>query len=148
MTFDVPIEVLNLLKLREGWKTEVYLDTLDKPTVGMGHLLSEEESEAYPVGSTVPDDILERWASNDAQGAYNAASNQCRHLRVSGQEFVNALASVNFQLGTSWYLKFPKTWALMNTGQWAAAAKGIKNSLWYKETPVRVTDFISAFPKG
>lgn len=146
MSFEVPIEVLNLLKLREGWKTEVYLDTLDKPTVGMGHLLAEEESEAYPIGSTVPDDILERWASNDAQGAYNAAMNQARNLRVGNQNFVNALACVNFQLGRSWYAKFPKTWALMNTGQWTRAAEEIKSSLWYKETPVRVTDFISTFP--
>ena len=28
------------MKLREGYKNEVYLDTLDKPTCGIGHLLT------------------------------------------------------------------------------------------------------------
>ena len=41
------------IKLREGYKNVVYLDTLGKPTGGIGHLLSKEECEKYKV-----DDVL------------------------------------------------------------------------------------------
>ena len=33
------------IKLREGYKSVVYLDTLGKPTGGIGHLLSSEEKK-------------------------------------------------------------------------------------------------------
>ena len=38
------------IKLREGYKNVVYLDTLGKPTGGIGHLLLPEEKKLYPVG--------------------------------------------------------------------------------------------------
>ena len=147
MNFEAPQGLLDFLKLREGWRTNVYLDSVGKPTVGMGHLLTDSENGEYHVGATVPDDILNRWTASDVQQAYNAALNQTEHLGLDSQDFANALASVNFQLGTSWFSKFPKTWSLMRSKQWQAAANEIKQSLWYKQTPVRVEDFILALEK-
>lgn len=137
-------EALDLLKLREGWRTVVYLDSLGIPTAGLGHMLIASERILYPVGSTVPNDILNRWAQHDSQNAYNAAEDQANLLSVTDQNFINVLTSVNFQLGTRWYTKFPNTWHLLMNGEWVNAANEVASSAWYRETPVRVSDFQKA----
>ncbi len=136
-----PQELIDNLKFREEWRTKVYLDSLGKPTVGMGHLLTQGERSLYAVGNTVPDDVLNTWTQSDVQKAYDAAIDEAAQLGVTDQSFINALASVNFQLGTSWYLKFPNTWAMMVAGEWEQAAQAVELSLWYKQTPLRVEDF-------
>lgn len=140
----VPAEFLDHLKLREGWRTEVYLDSRGLPTVGLGHLLSSAEKEQYPVGASVPVDLLNTWAAQDAQKAYDAATSQAATLGVSSQSFIIALASVNFQLGTAWNTKFKKTWSYMTQGEWEKAALEAQDSAWYAQTPVRVQDFQAA----
>lgn len=140
----VPQAVIDHLKLREGWRTDVYLDSLGKPTAGMGHLLSAVEKNRYPVGSQVPLPILEGWAQSDSLKAYQAAQSQAAMLGVASQDFINALTSVNFQLGTAWNKTFPTTWKLMLAHDWAKAADAVKQSKWFKQTPVRVTDFQAA----
>ena len=49
------------LKDREGFKQSVYLDTLGKATCGIGHLLTEEEKEKYPVKCLVPKHVINKW---------------------------------------------------------------------------------------
>ena len=46
------------LKLREGFKENVYLDTLGKPTAGTGHLLTAEEKALYKEGDKIIKNIL------------------------------------------------------------------------------------------
>ena len=46
-------EFLQHLEHREGNVDYVYLDTLGKPTCGVGHLLTQEECRQYNVGDTV-----------------------------------------------------------------------------------------------
>ncbi|MFN8394278.1 MAG: peptidoglycan amidohydrolase family protein [Bacteroidia bacterium] len=140
----VPKEFLDHLKLREGWRTKVYLDSEGLPTVGLGHLLTASEKQKYPVGTEVPTSLLNTWANADAQKAYDAAKGQASTLGVSSESFIIALASVNFQLGTSWNTKFKKTWGYMTKGEWEKAALEAQDSAWYAQTPVRVQDFQAA----
>jgi GH24 family phage-related lysozyme (muramidase) len=132
------------LKLREGWRTAVYLDSRGLPTVGLGHLLTTSEKKTYKVGDHVPEDLLNAWAQADAKKAYNAGQAQAATLGVSDQSFINALASVNFQLGTGWYTKHKQTWGYMVAHAWEKAAREVRDSLWYRQTPVRVQDFQAA----
>jgi GH24 family phage-related lysozyme (muramidase) len=140
----VPKKVMDHLKLREGWRTAVYLDSRGLPTVGLGHLLTAADKRTYKVGDHVPEDILNAWAQADAKKAYNAGQAQAATLGVSDQSFINALASVNFQLGIGWYTKHKKTWGYLATYEWEKAAREAQDSLWYKQTPVRVQDFQAA----
>ena len=141
---SVPKEVMDHLKLREGWRTAVYLDSRGLPTVGLGHLLTASEKKTYKVGDHVPEDILNAWAQADAKKAYNAGQSQAATLGLSDQSFINAMASVNFQLGTGWYSNHKKTWGYLMAHAWEKAALEAQDSLWYKQTPVRVQDFQAA----
>ncbi|WP_428266947.1 glycoside hydrolase family protein [Haliangium sp.] len=79
----VPQDIIAHLKLREGWRTAVYKDSLGKPTVGMGHLLTADERRTYKLGDEVPVAVLEAWAQRDAKKAYEAAQAQAATCGVS-----------------------------------------------------------------
>ena len=139
------------LRLREGYREEVYLDTLDKPTCGTGHLLSPEENAQYAVGDTIDTAVLDRWLEEDADLAWNAAAQQLQDLNIEKPEFIVALGSVNFQLGTHWRNKFPSACQALLNKDYAEAIKQVSTgsgkdgqSKWKEQTPVRVEDFVKA----
>lgn len=140
----IPKDVIEHLKLREGWREKVYLDTLGFPTAGMGHLLTTTEKAKYPVGAVVPKATLEGWVRADSRKAYNAALAQAKTLGISDKKFIVVLTSVNFQLGSAWNTIHKKTWAFMVARKWEKAAVEAQDSKWYRQTPVRVKDFQAA----
>lgn len=141
------------IKLREGHRTRVYLDTLGYPTAGYGHLLTKEEQEIYPVGAKIPSEVILNWLEKDLQKALMAARTQAMELDIESQDFIDALVSVNFQLGSSWYKKFPSCFKALKerdlpraVSEVYFASPSVSNRLsnWYKQTPVRVEDFVKA----
>ena len=142
------------LRLREGYREEVYLDTLDKPTCGTGHLLSPEENAQYAVGDTIDTAVLDRWLEEDSEKAWNAAAQQLQDLNIEKPEFIIALGSVNFQLGTQWMNKFPSAYKALQNKDYDDAIRQVSTgsgkdgqSRWMEQTPVRVKDFIEAIDK-
>ena len=142
------------LRLREGYREEVYLDTLDKPTCGTGHLLSPEENAQYAVGDTIDTAVLDRWLEEDSEKAWNAAAQQLQGLNIEKPEFIIALGSVNFQLGTQWMNKFPSAYKALQNKDYDEAIRQVSTgsgkdgqSRWMEQTPVRVKDFIEAIDK-
>ena len=139
------------LRLREGYREEVYLDTLGKVTCGTGHLLSPAENAQYAVGDVVDTTILDRWLDEDSEKAWNAAAQQLQDLNIEKPEFIVALGSVNFQLGTHWRNKFPSACQALLNKDYAEAIKQVSTgsgkdgqSKWKEQTPVRVEDFVKA----
>ena len=140
------------IKLREGYKNVVYLDTLGKPTGGIGHLLTSEEKKTYPVGCPLKESVIKEWYDNDIQKSLDACNDQCKILNIHDIDFKIALTSVNFQLGTSWFRKFPSAWKALCHKEYDKAIDEImyankeeeRYSRWYKQTPVRVKDFVEA----
>ena len=51
-TFSFRKKLYEHMKLREGYREDVYLDTLGKPTCGIGHLLTKEENEYLKIRYT------------------------------------------------------------------------------------------------
>ena len=140
------------IKLREGYKQSVYLDILGKPTCGIGHLLSKEEQEKYPVKCLVPEKVIDNWFKEDIKEALDEANNQMKDLEIVDEDFRIALVSVNYQLGTSWHKKFPKTYQCLKMKNYDNAMMEIlykdppatEPSTWKEQTPVRVEDFVKA----
>ena len=142
------------LKNREGFKESVYLDTLDKPTAGTGHLLTAEENALYKVGDKISPETTNQWLKQDSSKAYSAGFLQAKELGIEDQGMIEALGSVNFQLGTGWRDKFKGTWSAMKSGDFNLAASEAQfvdpsdpskgTSKWMQQTPTRVKDFTSA----
>lgn len=88
--------------------------------------------------------LADMWFEEDIGDAEEAAAKQSNQLPFSTHDLENTLVSVNYQLGTAWTKKFKMTWALMLKGKFYEAADEAENSLWAKQTPVRVRDFQKA----
>ncbi len=121
---------------------KVYLDSLKKPTVGIGHLVTPIDK--LKVGDEIDDARIQKFFKKDSAKAVAAASSQASEAGIKDSEFKVYLASVNFQLGTNWTSKFKNTWKLIVDGKYEEAAKMLEKSAWYKQTPIRVKDFQKA----
>lgn len=139
---DIPEDVLDLIKLREGFSSKVYRDTRGVLTAGWGHKLLPSEIAQYPVGSEVPEAQLDSWLNNDIAGAYKAAQSQA--MQLGEPTLLPVLTSTNFQLGIHWTAEFAQTWQLLLSHDWQAAINHLQASAWHKQTPVRVEDFVQA----
>ena len=145
---------LEHLEHREGNVDHVYLDTLGKPTCGVGHLLTQEECRQYNVGDKVSQRTRDTWLDQDAQRSWEAAAQQMQELNISDSEFIIALGSVNFQLGTNWMNKFPSAYKALYDKNYDEAIRQVSTgsgrngqSKWKEQTPVRVQDFVEAIDK-
>jgi len=151
---DFNFKVLEHIKDREGFRNKTYKDSLGKLTAGTGHLLSKEEQKKYPLGTKIPQNILDGWLEEDSNTAKEAARKQVAQITnlKDRRDLEAALVSVNFQLGKNWTKKFPTAWKHLKKGEWEEAISEIeftsknskKESEWKKQTPVRVKDFVSA----
>ncbi len=112
------------------------MDSLGKPTAGYGHLLKPGEEKLV-----ITQALADSWFTEDIAAALSAAKAQVKQLPFWTQELEDVLVSVNFQLGTGWTKKFPRTWGYLVAGEFERAASESEDSLWAKQTPLRVRDF-------
>jgi GH24 family phage-related lysozyme (muramidase) len=131
-----------LLALREGRRKDVYLDSLGKPTVGIGHLIVAGDN--LKLGDRITDEQVTALFKKDSAPAMRAARAQALEAGITDSSFIPYLASVNFQLGTKWTGTFPRTWRMIVDGKYEDAAAALNDTLWAKQTPVRVKDFEDA----
>lgn len=125
----------------EGYSNIVYLDSLGKPTVGIGHLVTPFDN--LKVGDEITDKQVIEFFNRDIQKAFFHARIQAHELKKGDNpEFIAALVEVNFQLGTGWRNVFPNTWKALRSGDIATAINNLRKSLWASQTPKRVVNFI------
>ena len=131
---------------REGCREVVYRDTLGHPTVGVGHLVTATDS--LRVGDKISIERTQEFLEIDTEKAFLAAKEQASEIGIETEDFVLALTSVNFQLGTRWHHEFYDSYPLLVSGDWRTAIRKLNNTLWAKQTPVRVKDFVRAIEKA
>lgn len=132
----------NTLIRREGYRNIVYKDTEGYLTVGIGHKVLS--TDGLKLGDKISDEKVESLFKKDMDTAFAAALSQARDLGRYTPEFIAALTSVNFQLGTNWPAVFYNTYPLLKGGNWREAINNLNMSKWAAQTPVRVADFTNA----
>lgn len=132
--------------LREGERLTVYKDSEGKATVGIGHLVLPED------GLRLGDQIMiaqsRTFFEKDTAKAEAAALRQAREIGITADWFIAALISVNFQLGSGWSRVFKETYPAIVRHDFDLAIANLRQSIWYRQTPVRVEDFIAALEKA
>jgi lysozyme len=137
-TFD---KLLESVKKHEGYRNKVYLDTLGKRTVGVGHLCVEdfwEDGKEYEEKFLM--DILQK----DLQGAIDKAEDLINNCPSGGKANISDDAKILiiemvFQLGGNGVSKFRKMWKALqeNPPNYFEASVQMMDSRWYKQTPNR-----------
>ena len=137
------IKITDELKARvqdhEGLRTSVYLDTLGKKTVGIGHLVQPHEMERFAEGVEIPMDeimeIFEMDLNRAAAGADMLIEDNVGHDLP--QHVGEVILEMVFQLGTTGVSKFKKFWKALRVKDWKKAAAEMKDSRWHSQTPRR-----------
>ena len=128
--------LLESVKKHEGYRNKVYLDTLGKRTVGVGHLCVEdfwEDDKEYEEKFLMT--ILEHDLSDAIKGANDLmAENGCMDMNEKAHEIIIEMV---FQLGKTGVSKFKNMWKALSGLQYSAAADQMLDSRWAKQTPNR-----------
>ena len=129
------------VKMREG-RTLTVIKDLDGLAVGYGHKVLSKDN--LHLGDIITEEKLMQFFVEDSSDAFDAAMFQANALRITDAEFVAALASVNFQLGSNWFKIHVKTWGLLMAKRYREASIEVTRSIWFQQTPTRVNDFSDA----
>jgi lysozyme len=134
----------------EGLKTKTYKDSLGYPTGGIGHLLVGNEKTQYPVGTSIPQEVIDKWFDHDVNTAIQATKN------IVTEEFFNSIDDVRqrvlidlaFNLGESKLRTFKNTLAYFAKKDWKNAANNLRQSLWYGQVKSRGVELTTALETG
>ena len=128
--------LLESVKKHEGYRNKVYLDTLGKRTVGVGHLCVEdfwEDDKEYDEKFLL--EILEKDLGQAIIGARELMmDNDCIDINEKAEEI---LIEMVFQLGKTGVSKFRKMWDALAEKNYIGASYEMLDSRWAKQTPNR-----------
>ena len=128
--------LLESVKKHEGYRNKVYLDTLGKRTVGVGHLCVEdfwEDDKEYE------EKFLMTILEHDLQTAIKSAKQLieefgCDDIDEQAEEI---LIEMVFQLGKTGVSKFKNMWKALSENNYIGASYEMLDSRWAKQTPNR-----------
>jgi lysozyme len=131
-------KLLESVKKHEGYRNKVYLDTLNKRTVGVGHLCVEDFWED---GKEYDEDFLMGILEKDLQSAIDQADDMCKGLTISDDAKIIIIEMI-FQLGGTGVSKFRKMWQALQQDppDYAEASVQMLDSRWAKQTPNRAKE--------
>ena len=124
------------VKQHEGYRNKVYLDTLGKRTVGVGHLCVEdfwEDDKEYDEKFLL--EILEKDLGQAIIGARELMMEyDCIDINEKAEEI---LIEMVFQLGKNGVSKFKNMWKALAEKNYIGASYEMLDSRWSKQTPNR-----------
>ena len=128
--------LLESVKKHEGYRNKVYLDTLGKRTVGVGHLCVEdfwEDDKEYEEKFLMT--ILEHDLQTAIKGAKELMEDHgCADVDEQAEEI---LIEMVFQLGKNGVSKFKNMWKALAEKNYIGASFEMLDSRWSKQTPNR-----------
>ena len=131
--------LMKSVKAHEGYRNKVYLDSLGKRTVGVGHLCVEdfwEDDKEYEEKFLLT--ILEHDLKSAVKSAEELCSD-CPDLRDQAREIIVEMV---FQLGKTGVSKFRNMWKALKEKppSYSVAATEMLDSRWAKQTPNRAKE--------
>lgn len=143
---------LENIKAHEGFRDHIYKDSLGKATIGYGFLvaaLSPDElklngGKVEPMNKEVADKILNLKLKKLKKRVF-----QCLPwLQNKPQNVQDVLTEMAYQLGLAGLMGFHHTLSCIEAGDYAQAAKNLRASLLYRQTPKRVENYIKGLKNG
>tara|TARA_R110002020_G_scaffold446010_1_gene658160 strand:- start:2381 stop:2815 length:435 start_codon:yes stop_codon:yes gene_type:complete len=131
-------KLLESVKKHEGYRNKVYLDSLGKRTVGVGHLCVEDFWED---GKEYEEDFLMEILERDLQLAIDQADDMCKDFKISDDAKILIIEMI-FQLGKTGVSKFRNMWKALaeDPPNYNVASIEMLDSRWAKQTPNRAQE--------
>ena len=127
------------VRLHEGVRTQMYLDSLGKATIGIGHLIKPHERERYAEGVAISMDEVEELFEMDLNRAAAGAESLIKECigHDLPPHIEEVILEMVYQLGTQGVRNFKKFWKALRIKDWKTAAFEMKDSRWHKQTTKR-----------
>ncbi len=126
------------LEADEGCVYAVYLDHLDLPTFGIGHLIRKNDPEyGLEVGAAVSSERVLEAFEEDIQVVLDDCENLYQDFGDLPEEVQMIIANMMFNLGYPRLSKFKGMKAGVDARDWQKAADEMVDSRWYKQVTNR-----------
>lgn len=132
------------LKIDEGVKYEIYLDHLDLPTFGIGHLVLDSDPEyGQPIGTPVSEDRVNECFAKDVEIVLSECSLLYSNFSVLPEEAQLIIANMMFNMGRPRLSKFKGMKAGVDACDWNRAADEMVDGRWYKQVTSRADRLVN-----
>ena len=129
MSIIVRDTLIEDIKMEEGYRASVYLDTLEKPTIGYGFLIDSLELQ---------EDICQLILMRKLEKLIKTIKFNFKWFDDMPEKVQDVVINICYQLGVSGFSKFKKTIQFMKNKQWDKASVEMLDSKWAREqTPQR-----------
>jgi lysozyme len=128
----VKTELARQLRGDEDVRACVYRDSLGFFTIGVGRLV-----DARKPGAGLRPEEISFMLNNDIDDRIDQLTRRLPWFQDLDDARRGVLLNMSFQLGVDGLLKFERTLALIQAGQYDLAAHAMMQSLWAKQTPAR-----------
>ena len=134
MTYD---ELAGSVKLSEGFKDHVYIDTEGFRTIGWGHKVVHEDK--FEDGKTYTKEELQDVFDKDLQKAIGQARMLMEEFNVKDLPTTaqHTITEMVYQLGKSGVSKFRNMWKCLQNRDFNGASLEMLDSRWNRQTPNR-----------
>lgn len=139
-----------MVKRHEGLRLTAYRDTLDKWTIGYGHLLSDPVDIARAERGlfvAIAPESADYLFGDDVQRAVNGVKLLFANVPMNDARFA-ALVDMCFQLGVAGLKRFERMRRCIYTGDWKGAAREALNSRWAIQTNRRALEIAAILETG
>ena len=146
-TIKITDELKARIRDHEGCRDEVYLDSLGKATIAIGHLVQPHERDRFKPGVKISADEIEDLFLIDLNRACAGAEQLIGELYRGNtrlpQIIEHVIVEMVFQLGKTGVSKFRKFWKALSDGNKKEAAAQMIDSRWHDQTPIRCKELAS-----
>ena len=120
------------LKKDEGVKLVTYSDPVGLLTVGVGHLVLPQDQ--LVLGQAITAATCQQWLDADIEQAVVTCYRLWPDFDTLPEDVQQILANMAFQLGQTRLGKFVMLRQAIAQRDWAAAARAMRESLWYAQS--------------
>lgn len=125
------MNLAQLLEDEEGRVAHAYQDSLGFWTIGVGRLIDKRK------GGRLTDPEIDYLLANDIAEKTAELARALAWFNGLDEVRRNTLIAMAFQMGTAGLLGFRNTLEMVRTGDYKAAGRGMLQSRWAQQTPLR-----------
>ena len=126
------------IEIDEGCKYEIYLDHLNLPTFGIGHLILDSDPESgEEVGTPVSEDRVSECFNKDVHTVLSDCEKLYEDFYTLPEEVQRIIANMMFNMGYPRLSKFIGMKAGVDARDWQQAADEMVDSRWYNQVTNR-----------
>ena len=129
--YHIMKDIIEQLKIHEGYKPTVYKCTAGVDTIGIGFAIKDLH---------LSEEVCELILTEKLEVLEERFEKKFDCFQESPVEVRNVMLNMAYQLGFAGFCKFKKTIAYLEEAEWEKASEEMLDSRWAKQTPNRAKE--------